>query len=397
MESTPTRLGRRPAFDGLRGIAVLLVVGVHLSLVAQGYIGVDIFLVLSGFLVTALLLEEHERTGQILLRRFCVRRARRLLPALAVLMAVFTALVLTINPYPSTWPLDRLLATTWTFANNWVITLAPEHGQALGALSPTWTLAQEVQFYVLWSAALVVALRFRVRPAGLLLALALAIGALVAGADYLRHASSVYNTYTSPLDRGGEMLLGCAAAVLWRQGWSPRLLRSTLCAWLAAAGLVFILLDTGLVQRWSYLATAALTACLLISLVSTPGARRRKSSSSAEGGQASSAAEGGQPSSAPDPLALSRWLAVRPLCYLGKISYGVYLYHLPVYYLLWHFMPNRAHLFYAPIVLAATVALAATSWRIIEAPVNRRRPRPEGVSESRLARWRRWVPAPGAD
>src|ERR1700752_1901019 len=95
----PERLGPRPGLGGGRGAAVLLVIALHVGLIAGGYVGVDIFFALSGFLITTLLYEEWERTGAISLRRVYVRRARRLLPALWLVVAGFTVLVLAVNPF----------------------------------------------------------------------------------------------------------------------------------------------------------------------------------------------------------------------------------------------------------------------------------------------------------
>src|ERR1700685_2196804 len=99
----PRRLGHRPVLDGLRGVAILLVMLTHTSVLPNGYVGVDLFFALSGFLITTLLYEEWDRAGSISLRRFYGRRARRLLPALALLIAV--ALLVNVLCYPMTgWP-----------------------------------------------------------------------------------------------------------------------------------------------------------------------------------------------------------------------------------------------------------------------------------------------------
>src|ERR1700749_5223776 len=108
----PRRLGRRPVLDGIRGIAILLVMLMHTQILANGYAGVDVFFGLSGFLITTLLLEERDRTGRISLRGFYERRARRLLPALGLLLlacVLVNALLYTLVG----WPLgDKLLTTS---------------------------------------------------------------------------------------------------------------------------------------------------------------------------------------------------------------------------------------------------------------------------------------------
>ena len=95
----PRRLGYRPVLDGVRGAAVLLVMLMHTGVLANGYVGVDIFFGLSGFLITTLLCEEWERTGQLSFRRFYERRARRLLPALLLVVGIFAAFYLAAAPF----------------------------------------------------------------------------------------------------------------------------------------------------------------------------------------------------------------------------------------------------------------------------------------------------------
>lgn len=338
---TARTLGRRPALDGLRGLAVLLVIALHVGLLAAGFIGVDIFFALSGFLITALLYEEQARSGEISLRRFYARRVQRLLPALLALATAFALVVAVLDPFPGTWPLGRLLAGTLLFLNNWVTAVAPGHGQVLGPLSPTWTLAEEVQFYLVWPALLWALLRVRARPRTVLLLVAIAIGVLVCAGTAARYTIANYNAYTSPLDRGAELLLGAAAAIAWRERLMPRILESPIAGWMAAAGLT-LLLVVGAPPVWSsYVPAAALAALLIVNML------------------------GGS-----DCL-LERALRWRPLRYIGRISYGIYLYHLPIYWLLWTYVPGRSPLFYAPIVFALGVGAAAASWWLIEAPVVR--------------------------
>jgi len=112
-------------------------------------------------------------------------------------------------------------------------------------------------------------------------------------------------------------------------------------------------------ERWSYLVAALLSGLLIVNLLSTD---------EHELGQ-----RGQGPTHRAGWFLLSRVLSSRPLRCTGKLSYGIYLYHLPVYYLLWHYVPGRSHLFYAPIVLATTLAVAAASWLAIESPIYRRR------------------------
>jgi peptidoglycan/LPS O-acetylase OafA/YrhL len=353
------RLGNRPALDGVRGIAVLLVIAVHVGLLDSGDLGVDLFFPLSGFLITALLYEEYERHGALSLRRFYARRARRLLPALTVVVVVvFAVLSLFVHTFRATMPRGTLVGSTLLFANNWVTTLSAAHGRALGPLAPTWSLGQEGQFYLVWPAVLALLLRWRRRTSFVLGLLGVSILVLVAAVPLVRHAYPVYNPYTSPLDRTAEMLLGCAAAILWRERRLPRLLGRPITGWVAFAGLAYVLAEAGAPRRTSYLAAAVLVTLLIVSLLTD-----------------------GQPASISDRRArrlagraggaLSAALSSAPLRFTGKVSYGIYLYHLPIYYLLLHYTyaPGRSHYFYGAIVLAASLLAAACSWKLFESPI----------------------------
>ncbi len=348
---SPQRLGHRPALDGLRAVAVLLVIAIHVGLLAGGYIGVDVFLALSGFLITALLCQEWDRTGEISLRRFYKRRVLRLVPALLLLVSGFALVMVVLAPFPTAWPLGRVIATTLLFANNWVATFAPRHGSVLGALTPTWTLAQEAQFYLLWPPVLWALLRLRARPRVILAVLAGLIVLLLAAHPFFVHRSSVYNSYTSPFARAAELLLGAAAAILWRERLVPRVLRRPIVGWLAAAGIVVVLVHAqGTAPLW-YLSTAVLAAVLIVNLLSQPATRP------------------GLFTLAGAQRGLERALGSRPLAYAGKISYGIYLYHVPLYYLLWSYVPIASPFVRFPIVVALSFAAAAASWALVESPI----------------------------
>jgi peptidoglycan/LPS O-acetylase OafA/YrhL len=355
--SPPLPLGRRPALDGLRGVAILLVIAAHTGLLANGYIGVDIFFALSGFLISSLLYEEWERTGGISFRRFYGRRARRLLPALVLVVAVFALVAALFDPFSDLWPLGKLVASTLLFANNWVTAFGNQH--SLGPLAPTWSLAQEEQFYLLWPLALWILLRLRVPPAVVLGLLLLAIVGLLQAVPHVRHALPSYSDYFSPLDRAAELLLGCAAAVLWRIRRVPWPLRWRPTGWLLLGGLGFILLGPDMPRRWAYLGAAILAAPLLVNLLP-----------------------------ARDDL-LVRILSSRPLRYTGTISYGLYLSHVFIDHLLTHYLPGHAPLVYAALTLVCSFAAAGASWHFMESRILARAARSERRSASRSGASRR--------
>ncbi len=338
------RLGRRPVLDGVRGVAVVLVILTHTAVLARGWIGVDVFFVLSGFLITTLLCEEWDDTGRISLRRFYERRARRLLPALFLLVAAFAALYLLLHPFTG-WSLGERVLTTLLFVNNWMVTFG--HTSDLGSLSPTWSLAMEDQFYLLWPLALLVMLRRNLRPGTILTLLAVAVVGLIATASPLEHVIPGYNLYFSPPDRAAELLAGCATAIVWRHRSLPRAVAWPPLGALLLAGFVLILIPAGPLGRllssvsdvWVYMAAAALGVLLLLHLLEC---------------------ESG-------PCA--RLIGCRPLRYLGRISYGLYLGNLLIRNLAVHYLPGQPIVVYLGLTLAGTVVVASASWHMLEAPV----------------------------
>lgn len=344
----PQRLGRRPVLDGMRALAVAAVVGIHVGLLDAGYIGVDVFLPLSGLLITALLCEEWERSGAISLVRFYRRRARRLLPALLLVIAVLTLVLVAFHPFGTAWPLGKVMTTTLLFINNWVAAFAPAHGSLLGALSPTWTLAQEAQFYLLWPPALLILLRRRVSPPTMLALIAAAIVVLVGLSCLIQHADANFNAYASPFNRGAELLLGAGAAIIWRERMTPRALRSPLAAWACVGGLGSLILAAEPSTTFWYMSAALLSTLLVLGLLSGPAATDGATASCRVG------------------AALNVILAARPLAYTGKISYGIYLFHVPIYYLLWTYAPRLTPAAYWSAVLILSAGAAAASWELME-------------------------------
>ena len=185
--SVPPRaraLGYEPSLDGVRGVAVLAVVGYHADyLPRDGPLGVDIFFVLSGFLITTLLLQEWHANGSISLRLFFARRALRLFPALAVMLVVFVAssIVLSLSGHlsrPHFHQNMKSVALGFFYVSNiaraW---LSPD--PMVPALGHLWSLATEEQFYLLWPIVLVILLRSGARERTVLKVLTL-LSALVA-------------------------------------------------------------------------------------------------------------------------------------------------------------------------------------------------------------------------
>ncbi len=352
------RLGRRPALDGFRGVAVLLVICDHAHLpLRAAWIGVDLFFVLSGFLITALLLQEQAGAGRISLRAFYARRARRILPALALLTLAVAALSLTAHQLQDRWPLWAQVTATWAFAANAVAWLG---GAPLGAFTATWSLACEEQFYLLWPLVLACVLR-RGRGPRRLLAGVLAAAVALAAAGWAVSAGGVAGSadvFFCPLGRGAELLLGCALAVAWRHRLVPRALERAPVAFAAVAALGVLAWRAPLGTQGTYLAAALCSALVLLGLLAE------------------------RPDARPGPLAAA--FTIRPLRYTGMVSYGLYLYNDAVSRLLHHNLPGRGWPVIAPLLLAGSFACAAVSYRCVEARFLRRRPAP-GARQDALA------------
>jgi peptidoglycan/LPS O-acetylase OafA/YrhL len=339
--SSPPRLGYRPALDGIRAYAILAVLAFHGGTkLTGGFIGVDLFFVLSGFLITTLLLQEWWKTKTVDLRAFYGRRARRLLPALFLTIAavgVISALDPGLN-HGFAFPLQAL--ATIFYAGNWIIAFDQE--SALGLLNHTWSLAVEEQFYILWPPLLVLALRKRwstERVALLLLVAAVASAGLRAALWLVGMRQGLY--FRSDTHADG-LLLGCALAAA---RYTPllsglqRLAQSLLLAITAAAALVVIALKVGFSSflfLGGYPIVAVCSATIINHVVCG------------------------------DRSLLARVLSLRPLVWIGARSYGMYLFHLPVMAVL---TPSRVGLaFWPTFVLRITVIMiaAAASYRLVE-------------------------------
>jgi peptidoglycan/LPS O-acetylase OafA/YrhL len=358
----------------LRGIAILLVMLTHTSVLPNGYVGVDLFFALSGFLITTLLYEEWDRRGRISLRHFYGRRARRLLPALALFIAV--ALLVDMLIYPMTgWPFAEKALTSVLFVNNWLA--ATGHAGDLGSLNPTWSLAQEEQFYLIWPLVLLLLLRRRARPQFVAALLLVAIGLLVAAAP--TGPGPEAPIYYSPAARAAELLFGCLGAVIWRHRLirvpgalssrlplSARTMLSQRRLWraLLAAALAYLfvtlLFNYQLTTEQVYLRACLIAVPLIVNLVGSPESL------------------------------LSRAIACPPLRFLGRISYALYLFHLLMRNVVYHYLPHGPVYLNALLTIGLSIALAAASWRVLESRVlgrNRGDREPKSTQGAKRRQW----------
>ena len=336
-------LGYRPSLDGIRGIAILLVIGIHLAnWPAGGYFGVQIFFVLSGFLITTILLEQHGAQGRISLGRFYLRRARRLFPALVVALAGYlllnTAQLAASNALGWDELKPRLLAVAAGITYCTDLTLAFGHHQHADALNPLWSLGVEEQFYIVWPLLLILLLRSR---RSLVVWLLWLLGVALANRTRLAiDGDSWWRLYTGPDANAVAVIVGCLAASLRSAGLQvSNRVRSAL----VAMSLVSLILFCGFNSLYSHRLisvpiVAAASGCLVLEAL----------------GQSS----------------LARMLTFRPLVFTGRISYSLYLWHLIIAYA-------------TPLRLLPTLVLcfvvAWLSYKFVEQPFLRRKPQASGV------------------
>ncbi|GAC1324956.1 MAG: hypothetical protein NVSMB2_23330 [Chloroflexota bacterium] len=347
-----TSLGYRPALDGLRALAVLGVLAYHSQQrLAPGFLGVDVFFVLSGFLITTILLQEWHATQTVRFTRFYARRALRLFPALAVVVAVVAIYSLACAPAVAIGDNQRganlrgVLATIF-YASNWVRAMWSSPYDVLGLLGHTWSLAIEEQFYVLWPAILWLVLSSRRGPV-FVASLTLAGIVLFAGWRDVQTLTGVpwWRIYNGLDSRADELLVGALLAQAFVAGWLPRSAwfpHAAQAGFLAICAMIVVLITRIPTNEVVFVAVMPLftvaVALLIGSLLS------------------------------PQPSALRTVLASAPLLRICRISYGVYLWHFPIFGVLTPgVVGGDANVAFAA-QLVTTLSVAALSYRFIEAP-----------------------------
>lgn len=357
--------GYQPALDGLRAVAVGMVIVFHLGLagywspLSGGWLGVDVFFVLSGYLITSLLLAERGRTGTTNLRNFYARRLLRLAPLSILLVAVcwIGGRIGLRNVFDLSLPTKGAISVLFYFSN-WMYLWKPG---STGSMMHAWSLSIEEQFYLLWPTLVVVAFIVAKRHARWIL-----LGVAGAGAGamalYRRHlwyqatatgsGSQIWDTwerfYFSSLQRPDGLLIGCACALVIHRVRPGRTLRRVASVFgVGAALLIALIVDRSAFKLWTPWAAllpawglSAMNVCVAVLIVALVW----------------------QPTSV-----LARALSFRPLCWIGRRAYGIYLIHPLVVAAL------EAHRSISPFWASTTIVvvsfgLAGISFRWFETP-----------------------------
>ncbi len=344
-EEVPGRrgLGHVPELDGIRGIAILLVIAHHTHFVLApsagwlpkgGFLGVDVFFVLSGFLITSLLLGEHAVSGRLRLWRFYGRRALRLLPALFTLLGVYLVYAY-VTDYPG-GPVRSGVLSIAFYYSNWRVAYTLRGAPGLGGL---WSLAVEEQFYLVWPF-VVLALLWLRRPVIVAITIAAAIVAVMVHRAQLYEASSWFAPYIRTDTRADALLVGALCAVLWSAQKAPRRgfgAAGTVGALVVGVCVFRLNFTDSFLYRGGFTLVAVAVGAMILAAIESPWFAR--------------------------PI-----LRTPVLCIAGRVSYGLYLWHIAIFFAVARYGTTWGSA--ARVLLAYPLVALATflSWRYVERP-----------------------------
>jgi peptidoglycan/LPS O-acetylase OafA/YrhL len=365
--AAPARLRYIPALDGLRGLSLPGTILTHFALLLAAApsaphwllwvprpfaMNIQMFFVLSGALITSLLVAEHRRDGDMNLKNFYLRRSRRLGPAL---VAVLPAMVLITAVWPGHGPFQALgehpveaVIAVGLFFGNWVLFSV---SAGIGWLGPAWTLGIEEQFYLTWPWILRRSSRRMVERRHVLLAMALAVVVSVAVTQILFSHVGVERTLYSTPAQLPSIIIGCALGYELTANPGSRfaqILRSRLVALIGLAGMVGLSIFGVHHRDWGIRGVHvgyAMFACLLIGHCFVRAA---------------------------EPTAVTKFLGWRPFVVVGQISYEAYLVHIIVMFMVVRAWPTM-HVY--PMIALDTVIIAVVSaafYYAVEQPIRRK-------------------------
>ncbi|CAN5362797.1 acyltransferase family protein [soil metagenome] len=353
------RPGHIPGLDGLRGIAILAVLVYHFtpSLLPGGFLGVDVFFVVSGFLITTLLLRELHQHGRIHLGQFWLRRARRLVPALVVVVVLSVAAARVIGG-DLLVSIGRQTLGALTFSTNWL-----EIGAGASYFSATspllfvnfWSLAVEEQFYLLWPFGLILTVALTRGTRGRLgVTLGIAAASALAMAVLFVPGQDASRVYYGTDTHAFSLMVGVSLALAWagperawlHTHWWKRWRGLSVTA--AFATLIALMATLDDLSSWTFrggILLAALASVVLIAGLLESGSAWRVA------------------------------MGVRPLTWLGRRSYGIYLWHWPVLVIALALFPvapgSAGSGLLLSAALLATLVIAALSYTFVETPIRR--------------------------
>ena len=359
----PKRIRTRyiPALDGLRAFAVLAVIAYHMSIgwAPGGLMGVTVFFVISGYLINGLLVSEHRRTGRISLSQFWLRRVRRIVPAVLLAVAGTVALSALISPSLLDKARPDILPSLLFYNNWWQIFHEVSYFEAAGAPSPLthfWSLAIEEQFYIVWPLLLIALFHFKLkkRPmAAVILILAIASG--IEMALMYSPATDPSRVYYGTDTRAMSLLVGAWLSLVWPSsafGRRSRTQRSR-TTWIAFnvagvaafVGIAAIVVLTSGFSPFPYrggIALASVLSAVLIAVLVVPDTW------------------------------VARFLQLPPFVWIGKRSYGMYLWHFPIILLTSRVSSTVEVPWWIRLSqLIVIIAVAELSYRFVEDPIRK--------------------------
>ena len=364
-----TQLTYMPALDGLRAVSILGVLFNHggFGWSVGGFISVNVFFVLSGFLITTLLMTEWRRHGTIRLRAFWARRARRLLPALFVLLGVIGIYALYFAPAGSQSSLFGDGISTLFYFNNWhQIVAGQSYFAQVSNPSPllhTWSLAIEEQFYIVWPLVVLGVLKVWRSPRVLLGITVLGVAASATAMALMFHpGTDPSRLYYGTDTRAQDILVGATLGILLI-GSEPAVGRRARAgfSWLAVAAAVVFVWEWSKINsgpsfpyRGGFLLVDMMVGLVILGVNKAPS---------------------GVP---------SRILSFRPLTFIGRISYGLYLWHWPVFLVLDNQRTGLEGYSLFALRVTATFVVAVVSWYLVEMPIR----------QMTYGSWRSWIWVP---